>query len=84
MSKILFAILALVFFLGGCASSKIKPPPFLNEKRARRGDFRRVDTVHFGDVAPDFKLKTLDGKRTVRLRSYRGQQPVVLIFGSYT
>ena len=40
--------------------------------------------VHVGDLAPDFKLKTLDGKRTMRLHAHRGQQPVVLIFGSYT
>lgn len=32
-----------------------------------------------GDLAPDFKIKTLDSKRTVRLHFYRGQQPVVPI-----
>lgn len=84
MSKILLAILVLAFFLGGCASSKIRPSQFLNEKRARQGDFRRVDTVHVDDMAPDFKLKTMDGKRTVELRQFRGKRPVVLIFGSYT
>ena len=69
----------------GCASNKVvEPPPLLNGGRGIKGDFRRVDPVHVGDLAPDFKLKTLDGKRTVRLRALRGQQPVVLIFGSYT
>jgi hypothetical protein len=69
----------------GCASNKVvEPPPLLNGGRGIKGDFRRVDPVHVGDLAPDFKLKTLDDKRTVRLRSHRGQQPVVLIFGSYT
>ena len=69
----------------GCASKKVvEPPSLINGGRGIKGDFRRVDTVHEGDVAPDFKLRTLDGKRTVRLRSHRGQQPVVLIFGSYT
>ena len=77
--------LILPFLLAGCGTIKIiEPTPLLNGGRGIEGDFRRVDTVHVGDLAPDFKLKTLDGKRTVRLRSHRGQQPVVLIFGSYT
>ena len=67
-----------------CASNKIEPPPLLNGGRGIKGDFRRMDLVHVGDLAPDFKLKTIDGKRTVRLLAHRGQQPVVLIFGSYT
>lgn len=82
--KIHLAILTLAVFLAGCASSRIKPPPLLNEKRGPQGDLRRVDTVHVGDIAPDFKLKTLDGKRTIQLRQFRGKRPVVLIFGSYT
>jgi EF hand len=34
--------------------------------------------------APDFVLKTQDGKRPVRLSEFRGKRPVVLIFGSFT
>jgi hypothetical protein len=37
-----------------------------------------------GDLAPDFRLPTLDHKSTVQLSSYRGSRPVVLVFGSYT
>ncbi len=37
-----------------------------------------------GQVAPDFTLKTKDGKKTVKLSSFRGKKPVVLVFGSYT
>lgn len=37
-----------------------------------------------GDPAPDFRLPTLDRKATVQLSSFRGSQPVVLVFGSYT
>ena len=77
------AVLMMLLVMG-CASNKIEPPPLLNGGVGIPGDFRRVDTVHEGDVAPDFKLKTLDGKRTMRLHAHRGQQPVVLIFGSYT
>ena len=37
-----------------------------------------------GDAAPDFDLQGVDGGGSVRLSSYRGSQPVVLVFGSYT
>jgi hypothetical protein len=37
-----------------------------------------------GDFAPDFTLPTHDGMEKIRLRSFRGQKPVVLIFGSFT
>ena len=46
---------------------------------ARRG------TLDEGDLAPDFTLRTThDRARRVTLSSYRGQRPVVLVFGSYT
>jgi hypothetical protein len=82
--KILLTLSTIILIMSGCASSKIEPPPLLNGGKGHPGDFRRVDTVHLGDMAPDFKLKTLDGKRTIRLRQFRGKRPVVLIFGSYT
>jgi hypothetical protein len=44
----------------------------------------RGGTLHPGDAAPDFRLKTRDGKSEVELASFRGSRPVVLIFGSYT
>jgi Ca2+-binding EF-hand superfamily protein len=37
-----------------------------------------------GDLAPEFQLRTHDGTRTVRLADFRGDKPVVLIFGSFT
>jgi len=46
--------------------------------KAREGGLR------VGDAAPDFTLKTLDGKQSVRLSALRQAQPVVLVFGSYT
>jgi hypothetical protein len=36
------------------------------------------------DLAPEFTLKTLDGKQTVSLGQFRGKKPVVLVFGSFT
>ena len=34
--------------------------------------------------APDFTLKTLDGKETVRLSKLIGKKPVILVFGNFT
>ena len=44
----------------------------------------RAGTLHTGDAAPDFKLQSSDKKRQAQLSSFRGQKPVVLVFGSYT
>jgi len=44
----------------------------------------RGGSLHPGDMAPDFRLPTLDHTATVQLSSFRGSQPVVLVFGSYT
>ena len=37
-----------------------------------------------GQPAPDFSLKTPDGRQEIRLSTYRARRPVVLIFGSFT
>ncbi|GAC1322034.1 MAG: hypothetical protein NVSMB14_16920 [Isosphaeraceae bacterium] len=37
-----------------------------------------------GAHAPDFSLKTIDGKEIVHLSDKLGDQPIVLIFGSFT
>ena len=55
----------------------------------RRRD-RRIDRARqamapkVGAVAPDFTLRTPDGKEKHRLSSFKGKRPVALIFGSYT
>jgi hypothetical protein len=37
-----------------------------------------------GTAAPDFVLKTVDGRREIRLSKLVGPKPVVLIFGNFT
>jgi hypothetical protein len=37
-----------------------------------------------GQPAPDFTLKTQDGKQEITLAHYRNKKPVVLVFGSFT
>lgn len=44
----------------------------------------RAGNLKVGDPAPDFTLQTGDKKSMVELASFRGREPVVLIFGSYT
>jgi len=44
----------------------------------------RAGTLDPGQSAPDFSLKSLDGGAPVHLSSFRGERPVVLVFGSYT
>jgi hypothetical protein len=44
----------------------------------------RAGSLQVGDEAPDFTLPLLHGDRAVTLSAEYPQQPVVLIFGSYT
>ena len=50
----------------------------------RGGGRARGPAPTAGQAAPDFTLKTLDGKATHTLSSFKGKKPVALIFGSYT
>ena len=53
-------------------------------KRAGRRPIRQPDRLAVGDKAPDFTLKTRDGRATVTLSDWQGKKPVALVFGSYT
>jgi hypothetical protein len=44
----------------------------------------RAGSLNLGDRAPDFNLEAQDKSGMVQLSSFRGQKPVVLVFGSYT
>lgn len=44
----------------------------------------RAGHLRVGDAAPDFNLPTRDKRARVELASFRGNRPVVLVFGSYT
>jgi len=45
---------------------------------------QQLSGPRIGGQAPDFKLKTKDAKREVQLSGFKGQRPVVLVFGSFT
>jgi hypothetical protein len=44
----------------------------------------RAGALQTGQAAPDFSLGMLDKSATMQLSSFRGKEPVVLVFGSYT
>lgn len=50
----------------------------------RMWNVARGGKLAVGDEAPDFDLRTADKTARVKLSSFRGKQPVVLVFGSYT
>jgi hypothetical protein len=45
---------------------------------------RRDGPLRPGGMAPDFTLAPRDGGPRITLSSFRGKQPVALVFGSYT
>jgi hypothetical protein len=49
-------------------------------------EYRNLMTakVAVGDPAPDFELTRIDGAGTIHLAALAAEQPVALIFGSYT
>jgi hypothetical protein len=68
----------------GRIMSKTPPVAYLVLPFRRLWLVARRGQLHTGDLAPDFSLSTPDGSTQVRLSSFRGHKPVVLIFGSHT
>jgi hypothetical protein len=60
------------------------PVPFLIFPFETAWIHARTGALHVGDRAPDFSLLKLDKSERVQLSLLNQQQPVVLIFGSYT
>ena len=60
------------------------PVPFLVFPFETLWTRARAGTLQIGDPAPDFSLMRQDHTGTVQLSALTAQQPVVLVFGSYT
>jgi hypothetical protein len=98
-AKILLAVLVVyVAMLAGLWAVMFQPPEVFGKIMSKLPEapvfilfpfkpmwlFARSGHLKVGDPAPDFSLQTLDKKSRVRLSSFRGGKPVVLVFGSYT
>lgn len=75
-------------FLGG-SSARSRPTDMPTQAVLIRGLFAgELGSLSEGpklnDPAPDFTLKTSDGKKTIQLAKRIGPKPVVLVFGSFT
>jgi hypothetical protein len=60
------------------------PVPFLLFPFETLWTHARAGSLQVGDAAPDFSLLKLDKTERVQLSSLNTEQPVVLVFGSYT
>ena len=60
------------------------PIPFLIFPFETAWIHARAGTLQVGDRAPDFSLLKVDKTERVQLSLLSQQQPVVLVFGSYT
>ena len=70
--------------LFGRVMRRVPEPAFVVIPFKRLWFMARAGRLRQGDAAPDFDLPAQDQKSRVRLASFRGREPVVLIFGSYT
>jgi hypothetical protein len=68
----------------GRVMAKMPGPTFLVVPFETFWTRARAGKLQPGDAAPDFSLVKLDKSAQVRLSSLTAQQPVVLVFGSYT
>lgn len=69
----------LTLCLAGLRAAHAQGTPPLGPKDGPTDPPTDLDRVKVGDVAPDFTLEALDGRR-LTLSSYRGQKNVVLVF----
>ena len=85
---VLVMVLWLVLVIALCGAFTQQGDPETGEKpgaeRAKREKMQDTKQLEVGDVAPTFKLKSLDGKEETDLEKFKGKKPVVLFFGSYS
>jgi|ERR1700678_1326728 hypothetical protein len=69
---------------GRVMARMLGPIPFLLFPFETAWLHARAGTLHTGDPVPDFSLLKVDKSERVQLSVLNQQQPVVLVFGSYT
>ena len=79
------SLLAAAVVVGSVSGQQQRPNLLPGEKYTPPAMKERLpEKVKLGDPAPDFALPDPSGKKEVRLSSFKGQKPVVLVFGSCT
>jgi hypothetical protein len=91
------AALAYLLFTGYILWAMHQPPETFGRVMSRMPDVAylilpfeamwthaRSGRLQTGDLAPDFSLLKLDKSEKIQLAALSSQQPVVLVFGSYT
>jgi hypothetical protein len=86
-----------VVILGGLFAIMYQPPAVFGHVMSKVPDLAfmvfpfkqmwfvaRKGHLNTGDQAPDFSLQTADRNARIQLSAFRGQKPVVLVFGSHT
>jgi len=97
LSVLVVLVVAYVALCGAYYVAMRQDPETFSSVMARTPDFAfvvlpfkpmwlnaRKGKLSVGQEAPDFSLERYDQPTTVRLSQFRGQKPVVLVFGSYT
>ena len=75
----LIAIMSVsISLLAGAALAQDQPG------RRNRGQRPADNGLKVGQLAPTFKLASIDGKDKFDLKIYREKKPVILFYGSYT
>ena len=82
LKKILLGIVILLLLAGGAFTYWMGGPSMVFGML--RYDQREEGKLRIGDRAPDVPLISLNGKDQLKLSSYIGPKPLVLIFGSFT
>ncbi len=93
----LVIVIVYVALLGGLLAAMYQPPAVFGRIMSKVPEFAffvfpfkqlwfvaRKGHLHTGGQAPDFSLRTVDRRARVQLSDFRGQKPVVLVFGSHT
>ena len=82
IGKILVFAVALLILVAACAIFYIGPRNVIGV--LTYGRQARDGILQVGDIAPSVTLITLDGAKLRPLEEWVGDQPLVLIFGSFT
>ena len=97
LASVVLVAVVYVAILGGLFAAMHQPPAVFGRVMSKVPDLAfmvfpfkqlwfvaRKGHLNTGDQAPDFSLQTADRKARVQLSAFRGQEPVVLVFGSHT